>query len=617
MTTKIFYLDSEKIDKVRKRPSIAWEMFEPTRLSLWEIPELETDKANLWEVEFIPCYTEQHFCVLVRIDATGLKSRDRAYQNGGGFVFQLAQPRENDELSDVFTVFGASPLETRENLQWSRFFVYYKDIDLVFTKAEDGIVKSETDEKYTYFLVMAPWSYADPIGPFLTEKVGFNIIVPQPIEAKYPTQYYCLIPGWKIMSEQELRDYVVYEMESPRPPAQGFEVEFMITSKHYSQGKPGLVRTAVNSSADTELEASLELGGELVLARSIAVKKGMNEIELPFETGSLTPGRTDILIALSSSEQKERFSSEILVLDEVRLTAAQKRVGRLKKHSTGDLKIVESISTIEWLLESVQKKLDSLKPHQSPWTVLDMIERLEDSLARVEAGESIIKKGVQLRLGLRSKQDETLQPYSMYIPPTFKEGESGLVVMLHGSGTNDERTLKRLGPLDKYDKTKMIVVAPLARGESHYYLPEEAIQEIIEITEKLVDMFSIPRQKIVLSGFSMGGFGALNTFFHRPDLYRNLILVSGAMKAYDEMKIIKDFTTPECLAELAKTNLAIFHGAEDLNVSYADLKPVHDRLMELNPELEIHVTEGVGHQQPPEWEERILKLLQEISKKEA
>ena len=137
---KIFYLDSTQLERIRESPSRAWKDFPSTNIDLWEIPGLETDTENLWDVDFIPCYSSQYFCMLVRINQINMIARDRAYQNGGGFVFQLAQTCENNELTDVFTVFGASPLEDKEQLKWSRFFVYYKDIDLVFKKAEDGII---------------------------------------------------------------------------------------------------------------------------------------------------------------------------------------------------------------------------------------------------------------------------------------------------------------------------------------------------------------------------------------------------------------------------------------------------------------------------------------------
>ena len=239
-------------------------------------------------------------------------------------------------------------------------------------------------------------------------------------------------------------------------------------------------------------------------------------------------------------------------------------------------------------------------------------------MQKVESGESLFVRGETLRFGMRSELDGTLQPYSLYIPPTFEEGRSGLFVMLHGSGTNDERFLKGLSPLSKYDKTKMMVVAPFARGESHMFIPEESLLDIIEVTEKLMKVFSVPQEKIVLGGFSMGGTGVLGAYFKRPDLYQNLMIISGDMKAREirdeKMELVKDYTTEDYLKQLSKANLIIFHGADDVNVNYAELKPVHERLLELSPDVEIHIAEGFGHQHSPEWEEMMMSYLERVNK---
>ena len=611
---KIFYLDSTQLERIRESPSRAWKDFPSTNIDLWEIPGLETDTENLWDVDFIPCYSSQYFCMLVRINQINMIARDRAYQNGGGFVFQLAQTCENNELTDVFTVFGASPLEDKEQLKWSRFFVYYKDIDLVFKRAEDGIIVVEKDEEHTYMLVMAPWHYADPLGPFLTKKIGFNIIVPQPIKAKHPVQYYSLIPGWKIMSELDLRDYVAYDLEEPRPPEKELEVECSLDSKYHEKGEPITIHLGVNAPDDMTLDASVVLGGETTVERELVLSQGMNTLQLTFNPESHYIGRIPITLNLSG----QSYDMEALIVDSEKISLIGERVAELSKKKTEDLKLKGSLVTIEWMLELLESKLQSLKPHQVPWHIQELIDRLENGMQQVESGESLFVRGEALRMGMRSQIDGTLQPYSLYIPPTFEEGTSGLTVMLHGSGTNDERFLKGLKSFSMYDKAKMMAVAPFARGESHMYVPEDSLLDIIEVTEKLIEVFSIPHEKTVLGGFSMGGTGVLGAYLKRPDLYQNLMIISGDMKAREmrenAIEVVKDYTTEESLKQLAKANLIIFHGADDVNVNYQELKPIHERLLELNPDIEIHIAEGFGHQMTPDWEEKMMKFLERVNK---
>ncbi|MFW9931217.1 MAG: hypothetical protein ACFFDR_00990 [Candidatus Thorarchaeota archaeon] len=47
------------------------------------------------------------------------------------------------------------------------------------------------------------------------------------------------------------------------------------------------------------------------------------------------------------------------------------------------------------------------------------------------------------------------------------------------------------------------------------------------------------------------------------------MILSGAIKAIENMELLKDYTTEDLLKEISKANLLIFHGAEDINVNYA------------------------------------------------
>jgi predicted esterase len=126
----------------------------------------------------------------------------------------------------------------------------------------------------------------------------------------------------------------------------------------------------------------------------------------------------------------------------------------------------------------------------------------------------------------------------------------------------------------------------------------------------MMKLFSIPKEKVVLAGFSMGGFGVINTYFFRPDLYRNLMVICGAFKSFADGP---GWSTDAALPKLATTNLIIFHGDADLNVPYREQKPIHERLKQLNPNVEIVIAKGVGHQEAPEWKEKIVEYLSKVT----
>ena len=92
------------------------------------------------------------------------------------------------------------------------------------------------------------------------------------------------------------------------------------------------------------------------------------------------------------------------------------------------------------------------------------------------------------------------------------------------------------------------------------------------------------------------------------------MIMSGDMKARDNTEVLKDYTTEDWLKKLAQANLIIFHGADDINVNYTELKPVHERLLELNPRIEIHIAEGFGHQLSPDWEDKMMSFFERVDK---
>jgi hypothetical protein len=153
----VFYLSDEELGKIKREPHLAWDLFQSTRLDLYALhvdgSELKLcralESAGSWHVDFVPCYTARYFCLLVRIDSVHIASKDRAYQNGGGFALLLANPKEGNRDTDEFTVFGICPFEERAPLQWSRFFVYYKDVDLVFQQSKEAQIVVDKDARFS------------------------------------------------------------------------------------------------------------------------------------------------------------------------------------------------------------------------------------------------------------------------------------------------------------------------------------------------------------------------------------------------------------------------------------------------------------------------------------
>jgi hypothetical protein len=154
-----------------------------------------------------------------------------------------------------------------------------------------------------------------------------------------------------------------------------------------------------------------------------------------------------------------------------------------------------------------------------------------------------LKPGPQ-DLSFFSTVDETDQPYAIYIPKNFDESkEYPLVVFLHGAWSNHRLGLRRSfgqGNLQGLDFIKpgnipvetdlestryfpalkdvdCIVAAPLARGTAGYQgIPEQDVYDMIADIES---RFNIDKNRLYLTGLSMGGGGTIWLGLTRPDMW--------------------------------------------------------------------------------------------------
>jgi predicted esterase len=168
-------------------------------------------------------------------------------------------------------------------------------------------------------------------------------------------------------------------------------------------------------------------------------------------------------------------------------------------------------------------------------------------------------------------------------------------VFLHGSGQDDR------GQLDRdYLPQDFILLAPNGRGTSNAYTADRAQDDIREAVEDVCANYSVDRSRVVLAGFSMGGYGVYRTQFEDPKRYRALAVFSG------HPDLGSRFTGSNQPNFLDDTNLApfrgvpvfIFHGTRDRNCPFEDTQAVVRKLEKAGALVETRYEEGKGHELP-------------------
>lgn len=137
-----------------------------------------------------------------------------------------------------------------------------------------------------------------------------------------------------------------------------------------------------------------------------------------------------------------------------------------------------------------------------------------------------------LRRAYRSPVDDTLQPYSLYVPPSYRGDRPWpVIVALHGLGGTAHRMLPILfGVYDKDEDrthadrhfaplpdTRALLVAPYAFGDSFYRGVGE--HDVLRVLSEVRAAYRSDVDRTYITGLSMGGIGAASIPLRHPDVF--------------------------------------------------------------------------------------------------
>jgi dienelactone hydrolase len=133
------------------------------------------------------------------------------------------------------------------------------------------------------------------------------------------------------------------------------------------------------------------------------------------------------------------------------------------------------------------------------------------------------------RAGANALGFRLLRPASRKAP---RAGErSPLLVCLHGAGECGNDNIRQLAALpallsreDLQDRFRCFVVAPQCPSDRHWV---NALDDLAGLIEQIRDTEPVDAERIYLTGFSMGGFGAWALAAQRPELFAAVVPIAG------------------------------------------------------------------------------------------
>jgi len=510
------------------------------------------------KAKYYLAYNANLLYLYIEASADSITIRDRGYQNGDGFHLLIGKPQKDNAPTNEFYVLAFSA----EN-SWCHKMIWYYNIDLEMKRLSND-TKFETGCKNgkISFELLIPWKDVYPYHPWFSENIGFNLCFVKAIKEK-ERNYYFINEDEKIQSEQSKKKYDILYFEKPHHITQ---FSSTLIKNNITEKEKLTVKVAGFINTDTTRNITISvISGEnsIVTYKNVNVKfkSGLSENEIPVESKDLISGGYKVKVFC----ERELIGEHYLTI----LPKANTKYFRTFLQSLGSSVSAGTYNTMMFYLNDIDSSLNKLKNYECSFTIRSKIAEVDNYLNTLKNGDDLIshKKGFYRRAYL-SKKDNELYPYSIYIPDDYTgDKKFPLLIYLHGSGDDDRVLFETTG----IPENRFIILAPSGRGTSNCFADTEPQTDIEQSISDVIKYFNIDTTKIILSGFSMGGYGVYRTFYEHPERYKALAIISGhpdLAREWNGDPNEINFLEDENLKKFKKIPIYIFHGTNDMNCPY-------------------------------------------------
>ncbi len=534
-------------------------------------------------------YTGEGLYLAIEIFKDRLVSRDRAYQNGDGFHLVLAIPTPGEPSTREFLVLAFSPLDSTRR----KAFVWYRNVDLAFTPLKLTELAAGMQGASSMFELFLPWRSIPPYHPWLLDSIGFNLCL---VEASGDKEkaYHFVVLDEQIQSEQHPR---LSSSLRFAPPGRDAHPALAVALSANHLFPLDTLRAIVAGIAPSHHAEPLRFeivnnDSTVCLTRNVNVllPPPPNHERVAIGPVTLLPGTYSV--RWSGRVPPIAGESPLTVLPRFDRAAWAAQLDRARALLSSG-----SANTLQFLLEQLATEFEALKSYDTGRGALGRIVLLSSLLEGAQRGDDALAHQTgAFRRAYRSDLDGTLQPYSVRIPRSYSSTTPApLLVYLHGSGEDDQGIFDR----DTIDDG-FIRLAPFGRGTSNAYTTDYAQDDIREAIDDVCRNYTIDTTRIILSGFSMGGYGVYRTFVAMPRRFRALAVFSGSPNLATRWlgAGFPDFTDPAALAPFKGMRMFIFHGGRDRNCPVEETDRLVADLRQVGAIVEYHREGGKGHESP-------------------
>jgi predicted esterase len=274
-----------------------------------------------------------------------------------------------------------------------------------------------------------------------------------------------------------------------------------------------------------------------------------------------------------------------------------------------------TVNTLVFKINLIELNLNKLRMYETG-------KQLFDEYLKFENEYSLFLKGIDpyqgittyYRRAFKSKYDSTHQPYTIKLPKNYNPtNKYPLLVFLHGSGQDEQHLLKSARSGGNF-----IELAPFARDKYRCYSSDSSQNDIIEAIDDVKLHFSVDSDKIIVGGFSMGGYGALRTFYQHPALYKGVAVFAGHPDLANEWlgEGHPNFLDDKFITNFLNIPVFIYHGRKDGALPISKIEELITNLKSMGITVTERLIENKAHEYPEDETNKIyFKWLTQIVEK--
>lgn len=572
--------------------------------------QFDNPKADSIPVTYRIGYTPSHLYLYIETKADSITYRDRGFINGDGFKLLLAKPQQ-DSLTDEYYDIVFSPSKDKKYWARKRIWDYNRNQDHGKKLSAATLFEEKGTNGKCGFEVMLAWKDVEPYHPWFSEQLGYNLYFAKAI-SNNAANGYSVVKDEGIWDEEiPKRNFHIIRFEKPTTVSHDF-ITAKLNRRNIKTGDPLVVNlvAASNKAVSKTIEFSIQNDTAktfLTRKKQYRFKDALQNELVKLNPGNLVPGHYN-LSAYSGSDSIARY--DFVIFPKFDFNGIRSKI-------LANLHHLESgtVNTLMFRINSIEQDLSKLKEYETGKELLNEYLEFEKEYQQfLKGNDPFLKITKPYRRAFKSKYDNTYQPYTIKLPRDYDPAKKyPLLVFLHGSGQDEQHVLDKARSGGNF-----IELAPFGRDMYNCYSSDSSQNDISEAIEDVMLHFSADSNKIIIGGFSMGGYGALRTFYQHPGLYKAVAVFAGHPNLANDWlgSGHPDFVEEKNLDRFSKIPVFIYHGRKDGALPIAEIEKLATKLRAKNIPVTERLINDKAHEYPDEETNRIyFEWLTEIAGK--